>query len=432
MPNMHRRRLLKLTTTLGLGWLAGETLTRRSGHDRTQITPSDTKTDFGGRYFVRDWLDTSAKIQNRIDLHTMGGEFFIPQTTIEFSQSLIPKSNVRLVGVRGHTTLKATADIIALIRAVSGTVGVLKNLELENLIIDMDKANVTYSSNRGYGIEQWAATGSEAEYLALRRVSVLNAGKYGVTLSRCLSPALEDIEVENAGVTVGDRSISIAECENPRLMRARVRGGTSVGVALHTCTNPTVRDSVVEDTGNNGFQIYDCTSGSISGSRGTGNALNGCEIDGSRGFNAINNEFCQNNFHGLHVARDTAPMPVLDVNLVANKCHRNKFAGISIQGLRRGSIAANACYDNAQAQDPAWRSGIQIQKNTVHNIVPDALVLMGNICTDRQAEKTQDYGIWLRDELMNSSVVGNSCLGNRIAGVENSTASSTVVVANNI
>lgn len=311
--------------------------------------------------------------------------------------------------------------------------GALLDIRIEDMTFDANKANVTHNSTNGYAFYQWTGSGTVAEGITFKRIRLLNAAKYGATWSRVNDLDISDIYVDNAGTVAGDRSFSVFSASRLKIGRVRVVGGFSVGIAVHDSSDVRAYELRTDNAGDNGLQFFSITGGSLKDSRATGSTLNGCEVDGCSDFDVSTSEFSDSLFHGLHISRDTSPNIVRDVSVIGVRAHRNRFNGISVIGLLRGSIVGNNCRDNAQAADVAWQAGIQIQRNSVNVAVPSGLTVQGNVATDtRSTGKTQIYGIWFRDEVADTVATGNVCVGNATAGVQNSTSSTSLVLANNL
>lgn len=352
----------------------------------------------------------------------LGPKTYQTNSIIEVVSGLTVYGHGKKMALRAGTNLQAPMRIN----------GALSDIRIEDMTFDANKANVAHNSTNGYCLYQWTGSGTVAEGITLRNIRLLNAAKYGATFSRVNDLDISDIYVEGAGTVAGDRSFSVFSATRLKIGRIRVVGGISVGIAVHDSTDVRAFELRTENAGDNGLQFFSVTGGSVRDSRATGSTLNGCEVDGCADFDVFGGEFSDNLYHGLHISKDTSPNIVRDVSMFGVRAHRNRFNGVSVIGLLRGSIVGSNLRDNCQAADAAWQGGLQVQRNSVSLAVPSGLTVQGNVATDTQATKTQQYGIWFRDEVANTVATGNVCVGNALAGVQNSTTSTSLTLANNV
>ncbi len=56
--------------------------------------------------------------------------------------------------------------------------------------------------------------------------------------------------------------------------------------------------------------------------------------------------------------------------------------------------------------------------NINRGMIPDNNIIIGNVCTDDQVSKTQDYGIVVEANVTNTILVGNALVGNDTAPID--------------
>lgn len=88
--------------------------------------------DYGGRYFVRNWLDTQAKIQAKLDANSTGGEFYLPDTTIALSTDPITlTAQQRLIGTGRQATRLTQATAGVNVIESTGAYAGIENLSIQ-------------------------------------------------------------------------------------------------------------------------------------------------------------------------------------------------------------------------------------------------------------------------------------------------------------
>jgi hypothetical protein len=88
-------------------------------------------------------------------------------------------------------------------------------------------------------------------------------------------------------------------------------------------------------------------------------------------------------------------------------------------------IVNNVCYNNGKGGVGALGDGIRISATNSSGPIDGALV-QGNTCYDSQSTKTQDYGIVLKDYIINAQVLNNDVRNNQTAPILDSPVVATL------
>jgi hypothetical protein len=100
-----------------------------------------------------------------------------------------------------------------------------------------------------------------------------------------------------------------------------------------------------------------------------------------------------------------AQYPVTGVSILDNRASRCGEAGIRVEGVEDALLAGNVCFNNA----------IHIAGGGIEVGDSRHPILRGNSCYDSGDPMTQNYGIWLKEDVRGAVLRNNVCLDTRAA-----------------
>lgn len=260
--------------------------------------------------------DSSTAIQAAINEAAVGGRWvYVPEGTYIADASITPKSGVSLKGVRGKSIIKIKDGTqFNLFRA-----GVLADVTIEDLVLDLNKANTTNAGNDQEQNGVFIGLGSPAgdvTGVTLRRLHIKDGHQFGIrvnqaspTGARRLEVTIEDCDI--SGCKVGVRAIRGTKV---RIINNTVHTNTAEGI---NCLGGHDDLVVLNHCYRNG---------------GAGVVVNRQNPDDSRGARVIGNECNENGSDtpgnlgwGVNISDR-----VRSFTVAANVCRNNYQGGISV------------------------------------------------------------------------------------------------------
>lgn len=286
--------------------------------------------------------------------------------------------------------------------------------------------DVVISGNivRGYGTAT-AAHGIRVDDGAQNVTVVGNVVGAGVTAGGCgiiigsdAAPAVQNVTVVgntvngalSDGIRVGAYASEVTVGDN-----IVIGSGTNgIEVTGANATGVLVRGNQVVGSANTGIYVNSAaTEVTVSGNRVKGSAQDGIWFNAIVG-GAITDNTCHGNgltstgYSGIRLEPSTA-VPAGQLLVANNRCRLNGRDGINIKDNSDVLITGNYCVSNGK--QATSRAGILV----FAAFAPvDGIFIRGNRCTDKQATKTQYYGIFLTGlgSSTNIVVANNDVKGN--------------------
>lgn len=190
-----------------------------------------------------------------------------------------------------------------------------------------------------------------------------------------------------------------------------------------------------------GCRVRGWPSDGISVQRGSGNTVTKCVVETCRGpgYHAgggerdsvfFENEARGNLGDGFYFCAKVTRVTVRDNKFIGNKasgigglgewgdrentvennlCESNGTSGIALWDGEGNTLKNNTCVNNSQREPGRW-SGISLAAT-------QGTVLSDNVCSDRQATKTQKHGIYESPNCRGNTFTRNDCRGNAQEGL---------------
>jgi len=284
-----------------------------------------------------------------------------------------------------------------------------------------------YATGGKFGIEVYFATATDARVLIYGNRCVdnvtggiyTNGARYVVIYGNmCTQPT----------ITTAEYGIGSINASHAAIIGNYVEGFYNIGIQLYYNPYSIVKGNITRKNAGTGDQsgitIDNSSYSIIEGNIAEENGLDGIYLEDSSYCGVVDNVARKNGRFGVQLFRSTTTPKF---NAVAeNVVAFNDNNGINLNQAVGNRISGNLCVNNSQV---AGESGIALW-NPTGGVPCTDNVLAGNICTDDQVTKTQDYGIRELADADYNIIHGNNCRGNAIAGI--TTVGVNTLVADNI
>lgn len=219
------------------------------------------------------------------------------------------------------------------------------------------------SNGSGSGIYVFNAAGGTMNGIAVTGCTVDQSGGYGIEVQSCTN-------------------VSVSGCQAMNGADPGFYMGNLVGFSVTGCTSK-------NGAGALGFEITNCSDGTISGCTATGNDWGGIGIENCTGV-TISGNTSSGNGVGPTVGAGAWENSGIYLDATTSHC----------------TVVGNTCRNQSRVSGSAnVRAGIRLYGATY-------CLVQGNVCTDTQGTKTQDYGVYEDNGANENTIQGNDLRGN--------------------
>ncbi|GEM_PF-1019873 len=370
-----------------------------------------------------------------------GGRVALAPGTFLIGATLRVPSNVQLVGAGSATVLSAADQ--------------LNTHVLRNADEDRGNAGVLLASFVVEGNKQRQTALPDLDLqtlIRMRRLSnsriqgvwVRNGIAHGIGLATAAGVAVESCTAERcngigiacvalAGTSSHDVRIRTNICRDNGLDGIIVDAGYSGDGTVHHIT---VQGNLCEGN-DQGITVEEgCLQVSVLGNTCQNNRSDGIAVQKGQTDLPVRNSTvagntCRNNGNrGLYVERASGctftnntlvgnqagvyALNAAGCAFLSNTASRNAGYGIALNQSANCTVGGNTCTNNGQVQSGTSQDGIRIEGSSP---APTGNQVSGNLCTDDQPRKTQQYGIHLSEQADYTLIADNDLRGNAVAGL---------------
>jgi parallel beta-helix repeat protein len=314
-----------------------------------------------------DGSDTSVLIQAILTANGEGKRYFFPEGTYIFESYASFPSNCIIDGIPGKTIFKIKDGSTAnpMLVEVSGKT----NVRFCGITIEGNIDNITNFNNICTTYQSSKVTFEFCKFQNTRGVAVI----FSTDIS---NSGLRFCDFNNCGTlylttdVLTDRKQAIAftsgTLENNR------------GNFVDFCNFDTVGSDCISATSQYNFRCV----GNIIKKNYAGSIYISSSRNVKASLNEVENEFGGN---GIDISNCKG------VSAVGNTCRKCGAAGILLADSSDATVTGNVCKNNKQGTS-THQGGITINSATA-GVIMSNITLSGNVCTDDQDVKTQEYGI---------------------------------------
>ncbi len=391
---------------------------------------------------------------------TYGGTVFLTEGHFNISASIVPKSNVKIVGAGMTNTVLLGLSGLSNTAVVQDTTNFTAASPLTNFEASDFKIDGTSMNHTGYNV---ARKGFYIRHLArttFRNLYIYNTPASGLGIDFLVDSVIDGNIIDTCGTAgnLGSNGIGIGtagdtagvETDEPLIITNNItknNANTGIVVEGQSATVPTkryiiannisygnydgIRVDATSDTIVSNNQSYENTNnglfidgtGAISNSDVSGiivdgnllteNGLNGIEIQDEAFANKIivsNNIVRENTNYGVSIKSSNS---IVEGNIISDNGLTGLYVPLGNGTVKEISIYNNTIINNGITGTVGSNDGINILVNS-SSVSLLGLHIKNNVVTDNQATKTQRYGLAITNNgfISNFDVLGNFFDGN--------------------